>query len=377
MAEPLRLATPTGDTHGQSALDKTLTTFHRFPWLPTEIRLKIWKLACFPRSETDRGIQYVTVNIDHRDEEDIHADENMERYDESFIPHPDEEGYITLTAPKRPRKKPAGVQPASRRPNASACLWDAGLQMACKESKLALTEYYDFKGWLEIRDQSKNTKIEAWYMRDYPSALIPHKRDKKWCPMVVPVHDIFCIDMSRIQTLPRTMYSMTLLAPFFTTRTFTVVESWNIALKFNGSWNRNFPSNVRRLMKENTPRGMFASWLDRFFGDELPESSIWIIDDSVAWLPSPEQDYTTVYRDCDGDYIQVDWDDIRDNGAKGDISLFMKSLGALWDYGGEFTWYQAREIVKLLVRKDNELSQEYVEEFELNDDTEEDSEEGS
>ncbi|KAM0193524.1 hypothetical protein ACHAPI_007593 [Fusarium lateritium] len=361
MAEPLRSATPTGLTNDQPAPDKTLTTFHRFAWLPAEIRIKIWKLACFPRSKVDRGIQYVTVNIENRDEEDedddVLLDKNLEGYDDELSVQGDEDGYITLTAPKRPRKKPAGVQPSSRRPNAAACLWDAGLQTACQESKFVVTEYYNFKRWLEMRERSRNNMwAEEWYDKDYPSALVPHKRDKKWCPMVVPRHDIFCIDTSRIQTLPKSLYSMKLLAPFLATRKFAIVESWNIALKFNRSWNVDFPFREDQLKNEKTPRGILANWLDRFQDEVLPEPSIWIIDDSVEWLPSPEQNYTPVYRDCDGDYVQADWANTRDDGARGEVSVFMKYLSAVLDDDDEFFSFRAKETVKLLVRKDKELS---------------------
>ncbi|SPJ74988.1 related to tetracycline resistance proteins [Fusarium torulosum] len=380
MAEPLPSATPTGDTRGQPAPDETVPTFHSFPKLPAEIRLQIWKYACFPRSKIDHGIQYVTVNIVHEDEEEyiVVLDDNLEGYDDEFLVETDDDGYITLTAPRRPGDKPAGVQRSSSRPNASACLWDAGLLTACKESKLAITEYHDLKGWLELRDQSnKTTQPDVWYDKDYPSTLVPHKRDKKWCPMVVPLRDIFCIDTSRVKTLPKNLYSMKLLAPFISTRTFTIVESWNIALKFDSSWNTDFPYHIGRLKREKSPRGLLANWLDRFQDEVYPEPSVWIIDDSVGWVASREQNFRPMYRDCDGDYVQINWDDTRCNGGRGHVAHFMEFLSDVLDSDDDIFPFETKKIVKLLVRKDNQLSRELEEDFELSDATRDDSEEDS
>lgn len=138
--------TPTGGT--DNLADIPPTTFHSFPKLSPEIRVKIWKYACFPRSETDHGIHYVTVNIVHEDfeEEDIVTiDDNLEGYDEEFAVESDDDGYITLMAPKLPFDHAAGLSS-----NASACLWDARLSTACHESMLALAEYHNLQGWREL-----------------------------------------------------------------------------------------------------------------------------------------------------------------------------------------------------------------------------------
>ncbi|KAH6949218.1 hypothetical protein DER45DRAFT_650097 [Fusarium avenaceum] len=374
MAEPLPPTTPTGDTHDPSPSNETSPTFHPFPKLPTEIRLAIWKHACFPRSQIDHGIQYVTVNIveeDYEEEDLVIFDANLEGYDEEFALESDQDGYITLTAPKLPFDKPAGLS----RPNASACLWDAGLLAACHESRLVVAEYHNFKGWRELREQPMNTtQTNAWYDQAYPSTLIPHKRDKKWSPMVVPVLDVFCIDTGRIKNLPKSLYSMKLLTPFLSTRTFTIREDWNIALKFDSSWNAGFPYHIGRLKREKTPRGLLANWLDRFHDEIIPEPSLWIIDDSVGWVASREQKFSPVYRDCDGDYVQINWYDTRHNGGMGDVSYFLEGLGELLDDDDDLIPFETKKIVKLLVRKDKQLSQELEEDFDLSDATRDDSE---
>ncbi|KAH7246627.1 hypothetical protein BKA59DRAFT_528529 [Fusarium tricinctum] len=363
MAETLPPTTPSGDTHDPSPPNETSPTFHLFPKLPTEIRLAIWKHACFPRSQIDHGIQYVTVNIvkeDAEEEDLVIFDDNLEGYDDELAVESDENGYITLTAPKLPFDTPAGPS----RPNASACLWDVGLWTACHESRLAVAEYHNLKGWRELREQPINTtQTNAWYDQAYPSTLIPHKEDKEWCPMVVPLFDIFCIDTTRIRSIPKSLYSMKLLTPFLNTRTFTIRETWNIALKFDSSWITRFPSTGSRLMKEETPRGLLANWLERFIDEVLQEPSIWIIDDSVGWVASCEQNLNPVYRDCDDEYIQIDWDDARYNGVKGDATFFLDYLSHLLDDGDDFFPLRAKSVVNLLVRKDNQLSQELEEDF--------------
>jgi hypothetical protein len=379
MAEPHLLAAHTRETRDQPAPDETSPTFHRFPDLPTEIRLQIWKNACFPRSKIDHGIHYVTANIVHEDEEEYNVvlDYNLEGFEEDIDLEGDKNGYITLTAPKRPRENPASAHTSSSHPNASACLWDPGLLTTCKESRLAITEYYDLEGWRNFRDQSNNTtQTDAWYDKDYPSSLVPHKGHEKWCPMVVPLFDIFCIDTSRIQTLPKSLYRMKLLAPFISTRTFTIMESWNIALKFNRSWNTNFPYDIDRLRYEMTPRGLLANWLFRYQDEIYPEPSVWIIDDSVSWVGSRDQKYTPVYRDYDGDYIQINWENTRRDGASGDVTLFIRTLGEVLEDDGGFLPFQTNKIVKLLVRKDNEIPWDQDEGFELSDVTQDESDGG-
>ncbi|RKL33129.1 hypothetical protein BFJ72_g10145 [Fusarium proliferatum] len=44
-----------------SAEEIPLTTFHSFPNLATELRLKIWKAACFPYAATKRGLHYINL----------------------------------------------------------------------------------------------------------------------------------------------------------------------------------------------------------------------------------------------------------------------------------------------------------------------------
>ncbi|UZP35082.1 hypothetical protein NXS19_002898 [Fusarium pseudograminearum] len=178
----------------------------------------------------------VTVNIVHEDfeeEDTVTLDDNLEGYDEEFTVESDEDGYVTLTAPKLPFDDPAGLS----RPNASACLWDAGLSTACHESRLAFAEHHNLKGWRELREKPINTtETNLWYHQAYPSTLVPHKRDNNWCLMTVPLFDIFCINISSIKKLPKSLYSMKLLTPFLSTRTFTIRESWNIAIKYDKSW---------------------------------------------------------------------------------------------------------------------------------------------
>jgi hypothetical protein len=98
--------------------EATSPTFHPFSRLPPELRLKIWKAACLPRSSRlERGLQYVTVDaVDTKDswrEDYVHpvtSDPILEDHDYDY------EGneYVTMRAleslsPVNPLNKSAYV----------------------------------------------------------------------------------------------------------------------------------------------------------------------------------------------------------------------------------------------------------------------------
>lgn len=204
--------------------------------------------------------------------------------------------------------------------------------------------------------------------------------------MVRPTHDIFCIDTTKLKSLSRSLFGMKLLAPFLGTRTFTIKERWNIAFKFDHSWNNAFPSRENRLKRENSPRGLLAHWVEILSEESVPAPNLWIIDDDVRWVARPGQVFETVYRDCEADYVQINWEATRDNTIsllKGAVARFMDSFGLVCDnedmydlqeLGLEPMAFRVKDHVKLLVRKDNEM-QAYMEEDNVTDnETEDDTE---
>jgi len=138
MAEPAQVRAPAEGADPSEEVQE----FHLFSKLPPELRIRIWKAACLPRTSTDHGIYYVFVNRVRKSEEDedyVTLDPNLDGYDDKFDVENDETAYVTLWALKRERPEP--------RSHASGYLYDAGLWAACKESRVAITEYLEIKGW--------------------------------------------------------------------------------------------------------------------------------------------------------------------------------------------------------------------------------------
>ncbi|KAM0398833.1 hypothetical protein ACHAPZ_007798 [Fusarium culmorum] len=228
--------------------------------------MKIWKASCLPRSEHDHGIQHVTADVvqenwDGDYDEIVVCDEHLEYFEDDFDVETDEMGYVTLRALKRDTKLPVNFQTTTDQSKKSAYLWDHGLWMACRESRAAITEYLKIDSWLRhyTADQEHLLLSLPWYDYNFPSTLVPHKKDAPWRPIVLPRSDIFCITPSTVRYLPRSLYNMHLLAPFLGRRNFTIIQQWNIALKFDRSWLIGFPDNIYQLRQENSPRGLLAN----------------------------------------------------------------------------------------------------------------------
>ncbi|RSL72902.1 hypothetical protein CEP53_000983 [Fusarium sp. AF-6] len=130
--------------------------------------------------------------------------------------------------------------------------------------------------------------------------------------------------------------------------------------------------------------------------DEIAEfpcvPSLWIVDKSVHWQAEPDGDYSTVFYDCDHEYVEISWyHTCRDpSGAgkgKGSVTNFIRKLARLCDrYYTDFgDWspgyhdelidrFSVKKSVKLLVRRDNQIREnnEQVDEDEDEDMTMED-----
>ncbi|KAF4457240.1 hypothetical protein F53441_804 [Fusarium austroafricanum] len=290
-------------------------SFHPFPLLPPELRAKIWEAACLPRTGTQRGLHYVDVDRVKPLECDDDCEDffgNMEGYNPIIELEYEGEGYVTLRALK-----------TNQQDMRSAYMWDVGLWMACKESRNVIKKHLDLDGWVAFRNDPDRFGL---YEEDFPSAIVPHK-DEKGCPMIMvtPNNDIFCINTSDLRSLPS--FQMKLYAPFLSTRKFTPMAAWNMALEYDPSWNTSFPRNLGRLKNEKSARGLLANWLEGFLDDFRSAPTFWLIDKNVSWVTRPGLDLgrATVYRDCDGDYVEVHWDDTRSGTgrAKGAVAKFM------------------------------------------------------
>jgi len=213
----------------------------------------------------------------------------------------------------------------------------------------------------------------GWYSkREFASTLKPFKKNETWRPIVAPRQDIFCIPASRriMQSLPKSLYSMKLLAPFMGTRRFTIVEDWNVDFKLQHTWNRRFPDGIGKLQQEKSPRGLLANWFERFRHEILPEPTLYVIDDTGSWVEPPGW-VPKVYRDCDNEHVEVPWSASRsgtDINTAGAAAVFLGLLEDLLkgdfsdDFEGEyspFDWHpDVRDKIRLLVRKENEIMRE-------------------
>jgi hypothetical protein len=172
---------------------------------------------------------------------------------------------------------------------------------------------------------------------------------------------------------------MNMLAPFLGTRNFTILGGWNIAFKFDNSWNVDFPRNLGKLKRENSQRGLLANWLENlgemFMNDACNQPVLWIIDDTVGWVTQPGLEYKSVYRDCGGDYVRAHWSATRGDstsGGVGAVGQFINSLGKLLDGfvdGFMYMEMDMRTLIHLLVRKDNEIPSEVGADFGTGDTT--------
>ncbi|KAF5581151.1 tetracycline resistance [Fusarium pseudocircinatum] len=111
----------------------SLMVFHLFPNLPTELRLKIWKSACFPYATNQRGIHYIdlaSIGDDLR----------------SWIGLPTK-APMEMKALHHDFSTSHSGQRVVGRANRSAYMWDAGLWKACKESREIISTPFQLKLW--------------------------------------------------------------------------------------------------------------------------------------------------------------------------------------------------------------------------------------
>ncbi|UZP45153.1 hypothetical protein NXS19_012965 [Fusarium pseudograminearum] len=312
-------------------------TFHGFPKLPPELRWRIWKEACLPRTKNDRAIQYVTADVvqENWDDDDfIVLDEDLDGWYNSDDEEHDDTGYVKLRAL-------SGKKLHDSPPTNSAHLWDRGLWMACRESRDAIAEYLEINKWLKIASQEDEY---PWFIADFPSTLIPHRKAKPWCPIVVPRRDIFCI------------------AP--------IPFDWNIALKYDSSWNVNFPADIYELKMQNSPRGLLANWIESSLHEIHRIPRLWIIDDTTSWVRHDDMYLDVVYRDCDVEYVEVDWACLSDCTKKGDLADtadFLHTFAYTLEEEGDFEFLEILDNIGLLLRKDRALPPEAESEHEDGD----------
>jgi hypothetical protein len=289
MAQPTMVEDPNpGDARKQkedtptlSASEMSSLSFHPFPKLPPELRLKIWKSACFPFTPSEHGLHYVDL---------VSLTDNELPEDERVYGTPME--VIALLPDLQTSPKP---QEFVGRANRSAYMWDAGLWNACRESRGVIAAHFR----LHISRRQKPSLPICLFLRNKePAAPL----------MVMPTRDIFCIKNLGLPSLPSSLEAARLnLLGLFGQRT-VIRHSFNLALEFDSSWNDEFPSDWYELKRENSPRGLFTVWLKSCREGRGDAPCIYLLNKAARRGPNWEVNGDTVFHDCDGAYVTVEDD---------------------------------------------------------------------
>jgi hypothetical protein len=111
----------------------------------------------------------------------------------------------------------------------------------------------------------------------------------------------------------------------------------NIAFEFDQSWMDDFPRDFDHLKSEkNSARGCWARY---FIGSlKTDHLNLWIIDKNAKWLRDSDHDYDTIYRDCEGDYVEIDNEDIFDHTGGGRSATASAFIGAACDQDDLIEW---------------------------------------
>ncbi|KAJ4007462.1 hypothetical protein NW752_007555 [Fusarium irregulare] len=317
--------------------EMSLSVFHPFTRLPTEMRWKVWKAACLESTRTSHGLQYIDV-------------------------------------------KYGWAKPIPYNQNRSAYLFGHGLWKACRESRQVLCQQWEFYGWLEIQkraiDEDKCFKDygppgksrfhpDILGVKEYPHpAIIDLCGCGEDCRMLVrPGRDIFCLKIENWErSLSPNIYMSFLYITTHTTHTMQKLRQHipvkKFALEFDKSWIANLPSSMDSMSKEASARGYLAYLLEETSSGNMLGRDLWIIDKDAKWSRAVGE-HDRVYRDYDAEYIEAHWSNVVN--YKGYVvpptaSQFMKDLedidGGLWNSGG----LKPKNIVRLLVRRDNQVN---------------------
>ncbi|KAF5000434.1 hypothetical protein FGRMN_1765 [Fusarium graminum] len=278
------------------------SVFHPFARLPVELRLQIWEAACVRFPASHRGLQYIDVR------------------DGEAVP-------IACDWPKAPG------QFTTTNSNRSAYLIDGGLWRACKESReRAIVDSKPFHKY-----------SAAWSgVNESPHpAIIDACEGEEECRMVVfSANDIFCLqvddwtDLKMQGSVPD--ISTSLIRHKRDDRADDRADDHeydyeydirlpglqklhleNIGLEFDSSWLVDLPDHIYDMAYENSTRGYLANFLkekaDYLSLFTTQREGMWIVDKRAGWYNNADTHHDTIYRDCDGEYIEVYCNDLADS----------------------------------------------------------------
>ncbi|PHH92642.1 hypothetical protein CDD83_6412 [Cordyceps sp. RAO-2017] len=280
------------------------STFELFPRLPCELRLHVWKLAVRPPG---RGLH--RFSILNGDEEDEPGNASLRRL-----------AIGDGGTRKKPRKRRhmATAPPVPETPghhswthgNRSACLWDAGLWTACRESRDVMMWHFRVQHW----DAERRRLLRAggfWTpaaladeFEDVTAMAVARCRDDdddgdqgRLHFLVQPHRDLFWLE-------PRDWRRSVDWSSFFLDLPFSSPlrgygHLSHIAVEHDPSWNADLPKDLAELLQEATPRGFVARAMAECATNKL-SSFIWLVDRRLS-RKSPEAALA-----ADGDEDQQD-----------------------------------------------------------------------
>ncbi|KAI8712662.1 2EXR domain-containing protein [Fusarium sp. LHS14.1] len=341
------------------------SVFHPFPRLPTELRLQIWENACLPSQDQRRGLHY--FNLDH--------DKKLVSLGWNHGNSPELQG-------------PAGQ--AKR----SAYLWHGGLWTACKESRGVVMKPCQLKEWGDLIEQAEredkragNYKRMAAISRSVvgdegvpPGMVVMREGHKEWYFIVYPTRDIFCVTSDNWESFLRSWSMWD--AEYYLPIACNVLHSLyveNIAFEFDPSWNHDFPTCIYDLMEEKSARGCLAKMVEFMVSsNSFSRFKIWLVDQTARWRAKPDQVVGPVFRDCDGEYVQIEayytYNELDKGESRSPLLKFIHEFGYLgdsyyrdvergdWspglDYILDHPYYWADSSIGLLVRRDKYVTDE-------------------
>ncbi|KAM0227213.1 hypothetical protein ACHAP5_012222 [Fusarium lateritium] len=349
-----------------------LSVFHPFARLPLELRLQIWEAACVGSSASHRGLQYIDVRNNK-----------------------------VVSIPCNWPKAPGQI--FTTEINRSAYLIDGGLWKACKESREVIAKSTHFEDWVRIQKRAIfDFKYFDKYSADWsggnesphPASIDTCEGEEECRMLVYPANDIFCIRVADWTDVQQQDPDPEIYTSLFRYKKnddddddeddvgWSLLQKLylkNIALEFDSSWLLDLPDSIFWLADENSARGYLTKLLKQKAYHYNPDDrfnprreGIWIVDKEAKWFNNDDEHYDTVYRDCDGEYVEVRCDrfvhDYPSKGADPNATIFLKKLDHLGfedcyiaeeSPGGWMGPYnpEAGGIARILVRRDNEVKE--------------------
>ncbi|KAM6509823.1 hypothetical protein FALCPG4_017463 [Fusarium falciforme] len=251
-----------------------------------------------------------------------------------------------------------------------------------------LKEWGDLLERAEREDKRTGSHSRMYAMSDWvvgvegvpPGMIVMREGHEEWYFIVYPTRDIFCVTADNWESVLQSWsgwdayYYLPIAG-----RDMRYLSVKNIAFEFDPSWNHAFPDDIWDLMREKSARGCLARMVDDMVSSDPSHLNIWLVDKTARWrLAEPDQVIGSVFHDCDDEYVQIGVLDTYYDPDKAEgtspVTYFIQEFGRLgdcyyrdverggWsprlDYLLEGPNYWAESSIELLVRRDNQVTNE-------------------